>query len=677
MTQMVSILLICIALAIAGFIICPVTAENSETLTTNELLLMEELGHFTLSSDDQNIIYFKTLGTDLTPPANNGTLMRIDIAKKTDTAISIPGESVTAYSLSPDGKTVAYTALPIKGGDAYLKIIGLSNKSEKKIEKIPPELIDSFTWLNNDTILYSAADNTNTPTGSDNVIVVDETPQPVVLYALSPDTGKKVRVTNNNNVITKYAPSPDGMYIIYKAASSPAQWQSGAQFHYMLHDVASGTDKELLNLTEGYQDNNEFAWSQDSSVVYIEKMNNGGINYPIRYTTDVIAYYPGSGIMETMPLDWPRGMHVDIFNDDVEMNPFVGGVYILLADGTNPKLTKYTKTETGWKKENLTGGNQGNIFALESSRDGGTLYYNYNSASVYPQIYSARVTNGTINSEEKLTKLNPSFSNKSLGTSEVVNWTGANGDNIEGVVRYPPGYTKGTLYPLELVIHGGPTYTDFDSWRDTWEFPYHLITAQGAVELSVNYHGSTNFGFDFGKSIENKHYYNLPIEDFQAGIKYLAEKGIINQSQVGITGWSNGGILSLAFITRDQSLKAAIAGAGTADDFAQYSNNNGAVMNAMYYTDPPYLDPISYTKTSPVFSADKVTTPLLMMIGSNDNAVNPASAWVTYRTFKLESKGPVRFIIFVGEPHHPHKLINQQRKISEELGWLQKYLFTQ
>ena len=45
MTQMVSILLICIALAIAGFIICPVTAENSETLTTNELLLMEELGH--------------------------------------------------------------------------------------------------------------------------------------------------------------------------------------------------------------------------------------------------------------------------------------------------------------------------------------------------------------------------------------------------------------------------------------------------------------------------------------------------------------------------------------------------------------------------------------------------------------------------------------------------------
>jgi len=136
--------------------------------------------------------------------------------------------------------------------------------------------------------------------------------------------------------------------------------------------------------------------------------------------------------------------------------------------------------------------------------------------------------------------LNPRVLSQLKGLYEVIHWTGALGDEIEGIVRYPPSYTEGEQYPLVLVVHGGPTYTDFDSWRDTWEFPYHLITDTGVVALSVNYHGSLNYGFDFAESIENGHYYDLPIRDLISGKEYPAEKGIINPTQTGATGWSNG-----------------------------------------------------------------------------------------------------------------------------------------
>ncbi len=160
------------------------------------------------------------------------------------------------------------------------------------------------------------------------------------------------------------------------------------------------------------------------------------------------------------------------------------------------------------------------------------------------------------------------------------------------------------------------------------------------------------------------------------GVDHLAGRGIIDRSQVGVTGWSNGGILTLALITRDPSLKAAVAGAGTVDENSQVANTNGIVMDRMYYAQSPYQDPASFQKVLPVYQADRVRTPLLMMIGSADNAVVPASAYVTYRAYKEGSSAPVRFIVFNNMPHHMKTYATQERKVDEELSWLDRYLFS-
>ncbi len=77
-----------------------------------------------------------------------------------------------------------------------------------------------------------------------------------------------------------------------------------------------------------------------------------------------------------------------------------------------------------------------------------------------------------------------------------------------------------------------------------------------------------------------------------------------------------------------------------------------------------------------VYNAENVQTPLLMLQGTKDNSVVPASAMATYRAYKEASKADVQMILFKDEPHHMKHYPNQVRKVTEELDWLGKGLFS-
>jgi dipeptidyl aminopeptidase/acylaminoacyl peptidase len=489
-------------------------------------------------------------------------------------------------------------------------------------------------------------------------------------------TGLTEPVSSNGDVITRYAPSPDGNYILYKSTVNPGVWISAPVYRYVLLNTSTGEEKPVFNWTEGGNDENAIVWAPDSSVVYIERFHYGGMKFPMVYTADVVVYDPKEGSIEEVPLNWEKGLFVDRFNYYVEITPFHGGFYALLANGTNPEPALYRRTASGWDMQVLSGTHTGNIFALDSSADGTKIVYDFNSADTPTQFFAADVTGGRIRDEVQITNLNPRVLPRIQGSSEVIHWTGALGDEIEGIVRYPPNYKKGEKYPLVLVIHGGPLYTDLDSWRDTWEFPYHLITGRGAVVLSVNYHGSNNYGFEFAESIENGHFYDLPARDLIAGKEYLAKKGITDINRTGSTGWSNGGILTLDLITKDPSLKAAVCGAGTAEWYAELASTDGIIMAKRYFGETPFKNPDLFKEILPIYRAGNVRTPLLMMSGTKDSDVEVSSAMVTYRTFKEESSAPVTFLLFPGESHTLREYVHQYRKVQEELNWLDTYLFS-
>ena len=666
------------AVIILTGLICPaISAEGQGTLTYDDILKMDCLKQIVLTPDGTKILYLVTEGDDLLPPGNNGTLKMIQLSSGDETDITLPDETVTVWGVSPDSAKVAYGGMSRSGGSPYLSFVDLSSGKIEKKSNVPDELLDGFIWAGPDSLAFlGASPDTPVDESLNQVIVMDEKPDPVILKSYDITSGQVTNLTSNTDVIYEYKPSPDGKYITYKSSVYPESWEDKPEFTYYLLNIETGTEDEIMTREEGYQDENEFAWAPDSSLVYIERNINGGMHYPLAYLRDIVVYSPVTKSLEEIPIPWERKLHQDLFNSDVEINPFNGGAYVLLSDGANPKLAKIERDSSGWNMNILEGKHQGNIFALETDTDGRTIYYNYNTASVPPQIFKADLSGKTIVSPVQLTHLHADLLKKDLGSSEVIEWTGALNDTVQAVIRYPPGYKPGQKYPLVFVIHGGPNYTDFDSWRDTWEFPYHLITNTGVIALSVNYHGSSNFGFDFIQSIEGGGYYDLPVEDFIKGIEYLDNKGIIDTNKIAATGWSNGGILTLSFITKYQGLKAAVSGAGTANEYAQVANSNGIVMNRMYHDKTPFEDPDYYRPLLGVYHTQNVTTPLLMLQGTTDNAVVPEGAIATYRAYKMGSKSEVRMVIFKGEPHHMKHYDTQLRKVTEEITWITSHLFS-
>lgn len=645
--------------------------EQLGEITYEDILQMDWLNKFELLSDGRYIVYMKSTGTDLGVPDNNGRLMLLGIETRTERALSDPSESVVYWQLAPDGVKLAYLSMDKATHEKKVHLLDTSTRNNTLLRDVPEELLDGFKWLSNDKLLFLGADPRKPIyIMPGNVVIMDEIPDPLILKSYSLKDGSVDLLTGNNDVIYEYEAAPDGQHILYKASTYPEVWLETPTFRYAMLDTLTKTEEELMVLEEGFEDENEFVWSADSTRVYIERMQNGGMHYPVRYTSDIIYYELDSKEIQEVPIQWERKLLKDLFNDDVEITPFNNGVYALLADGTNPKLARYMETDSGWTMDILQGQHQGNIYALESSPDGKLLYYNASTATMPMQIYEGEVQDTAINNVTRLSNLNKNLRVKDLGTSEVVSWEGVNGDQIQAVLRYPPGYKPDKPYPAVFVIHGGPTYTDFDGWRDTWEFPYHLISNLGVVLVSANYHGSSNLGFEFAQSIEGGHYFDYPIEDFMKGVQWLADQGIINPEQVGITGWSNGGILPLYWVTQDPTLKAAVAGAGSADEYGQDAYINGMVMNMMYHDKPPFEDPEAYISMLGMYQGEKIQTPLLMFNGTNDQAVVPSSAMTTYRAYKRASQAEVKQMLFPGETHHLSHYENQLRKVMEEVKWL-------
>jgi Prolyl oligopeptidase family len=101
----------------------------------------------------------------------------------------------------------------------------------------------------------------------------------------------------------------------------------------------------------------------------------------------------------------------------------------------------------------------------------------------------------------------------------------------------------------------------------------------------------------------------------------------------------------------------------------------GDSFDSYYFGKSPMEDPELYIRKSPFFKMDKVKALVLIFHGTADTNVPPARSWSFFRALQYYDQVPVRFVVFPGEPHGPHKLTHQLRKVEEEVAWFDKYFF--
>ncbi len=70
-----------------------------------------------------------------------------------------------------------------------------------------------------------------------------------------------------------------------------------------------------------------------------------------------------------------------------------------------------------------------------------------------------------------------------------------------------------------------------------------------------------------------------------------------------------------------------------------------------------------------------MTTPTIIHTGTADRNVPPHQSWSLFRVLQDVGKAPVRFLTYPGEPHGLQKIAHRRRRYSEDVAWLEKYLF--
>jgi len=682
-------LVLCSALILA--VVPALAAEESKSPSKTvpwkpeDVVFAESIADFSLSPDARSVVWIKSEG-DKERDERISNLFLSSLTEDRTIQLTRGSYSVSLPSWSPDGEWIAFLSsrprpdakpdmaktqiwlISAHGGEAYA-LTDLA-RAPRRVQ-----------WLDKGTLIFSAQEDPGAfeqaqKKKKDDSEVVDDSEHepPVRLFKISLKDKNIARLTTNTDWIERWSASKDGKYAVaVHARSLHYEFDQKVPPVTFLHNLLDGTEKQIF--TEGRVYPGALAWAPDDSGFYAQAPFSNDPKF-LTATIQLLYFYDAAtGRSVPVPLDWANGAGRDLHTTS-------DGFVTLLAAGAHDDVACYSRAKSGdtwsWKRATLEGENARNISFFDVSQDGKTLVYEASTASRMPQLFRVRLDGIQLASAVQITKLNENLLSSRIFTkSEVIRWIGSNGEDVEGVLRYPVNYVPGKKYPVITAIHGGPTGADLDAWRDSWAYPYQLLTQRGAFVLSPNYHGSGNYGLKWVESICCGNYYDLETPDINAGVDYLIEKGFVDPDKVATMGWSNGSILSTSLITTFPSrYKVASVGAGDVEWISDWGNVSfGDSFDSYYFGKSPMQDPELYIRKSPFFKLDKVQAPVLIFHGTADTNVPPSQSWSYFRALQYHGKVPVKFVVFPGEPHGPRKLTHQTRKVEEEMAWFDKYFF--
>ncbi|MFY7865723.1 S9 family peptidase [Roseateles sp.] len=305
--------------------------------------------------------------------------------------------------------------------------------------------------------------------------------------------------------------------------------------------------------------------------------------------------------------------------------------------------------------------------AASFSVAGNTLVVNHDSAS-FPSRLSVldehRVPHRIESFNQAMLDLH------SFPDPEEVFYRGAQGEQVQMWLSYPPGFDPQKKYPVMHMIHGGPHTCAGDIWH--WRWNTQLFAAEGYVVASVNYHGSSSFGYAFLDSITHR-WGELELQDIEAGTDWLLKKPWADKRRIFATGGSYGGFM-VAWMNghiKPGRYQAYVCHAGCFDWQAMFADDcyswHVKELGAYYWEDPAKI-----AAQSPHSFAQHIHTPTLVMHGALDYRVPDAQGLAYYNTLKARGVD-ARLLWFPDENHWILKPQNSRLWYGEFFDWLKKY----
>lgn len=469
------------------------------------------------------------------------------------------------------------------------------------------------------------------------------------LYLFDIATEKLDQVTNDNFDETKAAWSPDGTKIAFISNQEKDPDRSENTDVFVV-DARPGATARKLTTNPG-PDQGRLAWSPDSKLIaYLQGLAEKYSAYQ-EFRIAVVPADGGSPRLLTGALD--RGVSLPVFTPDGQSVEFVE------ADDRSEYPARVSLA--GGSVERLI---PGKLVVSELNSKSGHTALLVSTDNAPDEVFAM---DGT--ALRKLTSHNDSLmAELRLGPVEDISFKSKDGTDVHGLLTKPASFEQGKKYPMLLRIHGGPNGQDAHEFR----FDNQLFAANGYVVLNVNYRGSSGRGEEYQRTIFAD-WGDKEVADLLAGVDHVLSMGIADPDLLGIGGWSYGGILTDYTIASDRRFKAAISGAGSADQISMYGLDE-YVFQYDAELGPPWKSLNTWLKVSyPFFHADRIHTPTLFMGGDKDFNVPLAGGEQMYQALKT-LRVPTELIIYPGEFHGFTRPSFIHDRYQRYLAWYAKYL---
>jgi dipeptidyl aminopeptidase/acylaminoacyl peptidase len=256
--------------------------------------------------------------------------------------------------------------------------------------------------------------------------------------------------------------------------------------------------------------------------------------------------------------------------------------------------------------------------------------------------------------------------------AEEIWYRSFDGKQIQGWILKPPDFDASRKYPLILEIHGGP----HSAYGNTYTHEFQWMAAKGYVVLFTNPRGSTTYGQEFGNIIQY-HYPGDDYKDLMAGVDEVVKKGYVDVNRLGVTGGSGGGLLTNWTITQTQRFKAAVAQRDIADWYGFWFTADFTLFQPTWFRKAPWEDPQDFAARSPITHVANVTTPLMLVLGDQDDRTPPANGGeMMFRALKYR-RIPTVMVRFPRETHELSRSgepWHRVERLQHIVGWMDQWL---
>jgi dipeptidyl aminopeptidase/acylaminoacyl peptidase len=473
------------------------------------------------------------------------------------------------------------------------------------------------------------------------------------IYVIDTKTGARKLALKQNRY--SYAPSPAGSHFLY--------YDDGQFFAY---DMAAG---QSISLTKAAptsfinEDNDhnvskppttQMGWSTDSGSVLISDgwdiwrlpLDGKPVNLTVNGRRDKIRYEARFVLdPDEKGINLAKPLYFNVYGEWTKK----GGIAMIDAKAPGAKMLNW---------DDATYGN------LIKAKHADTLLFTRQTVIDFPNYW----LNG-----QRITDANPQQKDFLWSSgAKLVDYTCDQGVKSQAALFLPANYEPGKKYPTvgyiyeklsqQMNTYGQPVIDD--------RFNRSVYNSNGYAVLTPDITYKLN---DPGKSA---------LGCVVPALKAAIAGGVVDADKVGLQGHSWGGYETAYLVTQTNMFKTAMAGAPLTDLVSMYSSiywNTGGANQAIFEGSQArftagYMDnPEPYIRNSPVYHAQNVKTPLLILHNDKDGAVDFTQGIEYYNTLRRLRK-PVVMLEYKGENHHLAKPENSKDLLVRMREYFDYYL---